>query len=218
MLKIDFKKNKHMKIKVCGMRDTQNIQELALLNPDYMGFIFYPKSARYVVGKLDITIIKQISKNIQKVGVFVNATFSEIQQYVLDYQLDVLQLHGHETPTECEALKSLNLPIIKAFSVDESFDFDQLIPYEKVCDFFLFDTKGKEYGGNGFTFDWNILKKYNQSKPFFLSGGLDAQNILQVKELATLNIYGIDVNSKFEIEPAYKNISLLKNSVFKHFR
>ena len=129
-----------------------------------------------------------------------------------------MQLHGHETPEECEALQTLNLPIIKAFSVGDDFDFEQLIPYQEVCDFFLFDTKGKEYGGNGLTFDWTLLQKYNNKKPFFLSGGLDAQNISQVKELSSLNIYGLDVNSKFEIEPALKNISLLQNSVFKAFR
>lgn len=207
-----------MKIKVCGMRENQNIQELVALNPDYIGFIFYPKSSRYVVGKLDENIVKKIPSSVQKVGVFVNASFLEIQSYVEEYQLDVLQLHGKETPEECEALKSLNLPIIKAFSVGENFDFTQLTPYQKVCNFFLFDTKGKEYGGNGLTFDWKILEDYDNSKPFFLSGGLDAQNISQVSELSSLNLYGVDVNSKFEIEPAYKNISLLKESVFKQFR
>ena len=207
-----------MKIKVCGMRDAQNIQELALLQPDYMGFIFYPKSARYVVDKLDKNVLNKLPNTIQKVGVFVNASLVEIEQFVQEYQLDVLQLHGHETPEECEALQTLNLPIIKAFSVGDDFDFEQLIPYQEVCDFFLFDTKGKEYGGNGLTFDWTLLQKYNNKKPFFLSGGLDAQNISQVKELSSLNIYGLDVNSKFEIEPALKNISLLQNSVFKAFR
>lgn len=207
-----------MKIKVCGMRENQNIQELVALNPDYIGFIFYPKSARYVVDKLDKEILKQIPSSVQKVGVFVNESFSEIENYVKEYQLDVLQLHGKETPTECEALKSLKLPIIKAFSVGENFDFTQLTSYQEVCDFFLFDTKGKEYGGNGLTFDWKILADYENSKPFFLSGGLDAQNISQVNELSSLNLYGVDVNSKFEIEPAYKNISLLKESVFKQFR
>ena len=170
------------------------------------------------MGKLDKNIVKKIPSSVQKVGVFVNASFLEIQSYVEEYQLDVLQLHGKETPEECESLKSLNLPIIKAFSVGENFDFAQLTPYEKVCNFFLFDTKGKEYGGNGLTFDWKILEDYDNSKPFFLSGGLDAQNISQVSELSSLNLYGVDVNSKFEIEPAYKNISLLKESVFKQFR
>lgn len=207
-----------MKIKVCGMRDSQNLEELIALQPDYIGLIFYAKSPRYVVDLVNKEFINQISKDIQKVGVFVNESTEQITTYVKEYNLNALQLHGKETPAQCEELQGLGLPIIKAFSVGEDFDFSQLEVYKASCDYFLFDTKGKGYGGNGVTFDWTLLQNYDNEKPFFLSGGLDAQNISQVKELSSLNVYAVDVNSKFEIKPALKDIKLLQDSVFKEFR
>ena len=205
----------NIKIKVCGMCHSQNISELAELRPDYMGFIFFDKSKRNVIGKLNLADLQDLPPSIKKVGVFVDATFEEITLQVNHYSLDLVQLHGKETPELCRKLKKTGTKIIKAFSVDKTFDFDVTLPYKTVCDYFLFDTKGKEAGGNGFTFDWSILAHYDNEIPFFLSGGLDETNIEEVKKLTHLNIHAVDVNSKFELQPALKDIELLKKSVFK---
>lgn len=207
-----------IKIKVCGMRESQNIRDLATLLPDYMGFIFFEKSKRDVSQHLNNKDLKNLPPSIKKVGVFVNETAEEIQKQIASYHLDLVQLHGKETPELCLEIKNSGTPVIKAFSVDDSFDFACTTPYKKACDYFLFDTKGKEAGGNGFTFDWSILDNYDNEVPFLLSGGLDESNIDEVKKLTHLNIHAVDVNSKFELKPALKNIDSLKNSVFKVFR
>ena len=204
-----------IKIKVCGMRESQNISDLAQLHPDYMGFIFFNQSKRDVSTSLKKTDLENIPKSIKKVGVFVNATEEEIKTQKTTYNLDLIQLHGTESPELCLRLKNLEIPIIKAFSVDTEFDFATTEPYKTSCDYFLFDTKGKDAGGNGFAFDWSILDKYDNEIPFLLSGGLDEKNIIEVNKLSHLNIHAVDVNSKFEIEPALKNIKLIKDSVFK---
>lgn len=193
-----------MKLKICGMKYSENIQKVATLLPDYLGFIFYEKSPRFFNGKLP-----ELSKSIQKVGVFVNAPISDILQKIKEYNLQVVQLHGNESPEICEILKIINIPVIKVFSVDDSFDFEAIQPYESVCDYFLFDTKGQNPGGNGTTFNWQILKNYPSKKPFFLSGGIGLEEIEAIKKL-NLPIYAIDVNSKFETKPGVKNTQLLK--------
>ena len=193
-----------MKLKICGMKYPDNILEAAKLQPDYLGFIFYEKSARY----LDVEI-PEFRQTIQKVGVFVNATLDEILYKIKRYNLDLVQLHGNETPEFCDLLQHANVEIIKVFAVDEKFDFAVIQPFENVCDYFLFDTKGLLHGGNGITFNWNILKNYPSQKPFFLSGGIGLEDIGKIKKL-NLPIYAIDVNSKFEIKPGLKNIELLK--------
>lgn len=200
------------------MCHSQNISELAELRPDYMGFIFYSKSKRNVIGKLDQADLDNLPPSVKKVGVFVNATFEEIKEQIKKYTLDLVQLHGKETPELCAKIQQLGIKVIKAFSVDETFNFGVTLPYKTVCDYFLFDTKGKEAGGNGFTFDWSILANYDNEIPFFLSGGLDETNTAEVKKLTHLNIHAVDVNSKFEIQPALKDIELLKKSVFKALR
>ncbi len=200
------------------MCHSQNISELAELRPDYMGFIFYSKSKRNVIGKLDQADLDNLPPSVKKVGVFVNATFEEIKEQIKKYTLDLVQLHGKETPELCAKIQQLGIKVIKAFSVDETFNFGVTLPYKTVCDYFLFDTKGKEAGGNGFTFDWSVLANYDNEIPFFLSGGLDETNTAEVKKLTHLNIHAVDVNSKFEIQPALKDIELLKKSVFKALR
>lgn len=197
-----------MKLKICGMKYPENIIEVGSLLPDYMGFIFWKKSARYFDG-----IIPELPKSIQKVGVFVNATVDEILEKVEKYDLQVVQLHGHESVEFCVDLKNncgKPIEIIKVFSVNDTFDFEILEPFETVCDYFLFDTKGKLPGGNGTTFDWEVLKKYPSKKPFFLSGGIGIEELEDVKQILKTNlpIYAIDVNSKFEIEPGLKNVEL----------
>jgi phosphoribosylanthranilate isomerase len=198
-----------MKIKICGMKYPDNILEVGSLLPDYMGFIFWEKSARYFDG-----VLPNLPQSIKKTGVFVNASQEDILAKVNQYDLQAVQLHGHESVAFCLELKntlSKSIKIIKVFSVDSSFDFDELKPFESVCDYFLFDTKGKLPGGNGTTFDWKVLEKYPSQKPFFLSGGIGLDEIDLEKQIlkTDLPIYAIDVNSKFEIEPGLKNTKLL---------
>ncbi|MGH2664345.1 phosphoribosylanthranilate isomerase [Flavobacterium sp.] len=194
-----------MKLKICGMKYSDNIVEAAKLQPDFMGFIFYDKSARLFDSEIPV-----FDEGIQKVGVFVNASLDQILNKIKQYDLQLVQLHGEETPEFCDLLKHINVQIIKVFSVDNHFNFNEILPFENVCDYFLFDTKGKLHGGNGFSFDWQILKKYPSNKPFFLSGGIGLEEIEKIKK-SNLPVYAVDVNSKFEIEPGLKNIELLKN-------
>lgn len=194
-----------MKLKICGMKYPNNILEVGSLLPDYMGFIFWDKSARYFDGTLPT-----LPKTIKKTGVFVNASQDEILSKVTNHDLQAVQLHGHESIAFCQDLKNTlanTIEIIKVFSVDEAFDFNQLETFETVCDYFLFDTKGKLPGGNGTTFDWKVLEQYPSQKPFFLSGGIGLDEIDLVKQIlkTDLPIYAIDVNSKFEIEAGLKN-------------
>jgi phosphoribosylanthranilate isomerase len=199
-----------MKLKICGMKHPDNILEVGALLPDYMGFIFWKKSARYFDG-----IIPDLPKSIKKVGVFVNANTDEILAKIKEHDLQAVQLHGQESVGFCLDLKSkINRPIeiIKVFSVNDSFDFEVLKPFEGICDYFLFDTKGKLPGGNGTTFDWEVLKNYSSKTPFFLSGGIGIEELEKVKQVLKTNLplYAIDVNSKFEIEAGLKNTELLK--------
>ncbi|QZK97713.1 phosphoribosylanthranilate isomerase [Flavobacterium psychrophilum] len=194
-----------MKLKICGMKYPENILEVSTLLPDYLGFIFWEKSSRY----FDLEIPK-IPESIKKVGVFVNATLEEILLKIKKYNLNLVQLHGNESPEFCKELKKSTIKIIKVFSVNDDFNFSALEPFEAVCDYFLFDTKGKLPGGNGITFNWQILQKHKSTKPFFLSGGIGLDDIKNIKKL-NLPIYAIDVNSKFEIEAGLKNIELLKS-------
>jgi phosphoribosylanthranilate isomerase len=194
-----------MKLKICGMKYPENILEVSELLPDYLGFIFWEKSSRYFDGE-----IPEINKSIKKVGVFVDAAVEEIISKIKKYDLDIIQLHGDESPEFCRNLKMENIEIIKVFSVNDDFDFSLLEPFENACDYFLFDTKGKLPGGNGITFNWQILQQYKLTKPFFLSGGIGLNDIEDIKKL-NLPIYAIDVNSKFEIEAGLKNIKLLKS-------
>ncbi len=204
-----------IKLKICGMKYPDNILEVGSLLPDYMGFIFWEKSARYFDG-----IIPELPKTIQKVGVFVNESTEVILTKTQKYDLQAIQLHGNESVEFCSELKkqlSNKIEIIKVFSADENFDFEVIKPFEPVCHYFLFDTKGKLPGGNGTTFDWSILKKYPSKKPFFLSGGIGINELNAIEEIAKTNlpIYGVDVNSKFEIEPGLKNKNLFSNFIRK---
>ena len=142
-----------LKIKVCGMREAQNIEAVSQLGIDMTGFIFYEKSPRYCNSVCQTELLK--------VGVFVNAQIPEVLEKVGEFQLDYVQLHGDENPEYCADLKSVwaSIKIIKAFSVNEDFDFEKTTEYEGVCDLFLFDTNGKNRGGNGVVFDWDLLKK-----------------------------------------------------------
>ncbi|MFV0566520.1 MAG: phosphoribosylanthranilate isomerase [Flavobacteriaceae bacterium] len=211
-----------MQLKVCGMKYPDNIKAVAALRPNYMGFIFYEKSVRYFNGT-----IPELPENIKKTGVFVDAPISEVTDKITKYNLQAVQLHGSELPEYCKDLKKFSdeilnstLEIIKAFSIQNDFNFETLKPYESVCDYFLFDTKGKLPGGNGYTFDWNILNQYPLAKPYFLSGGIGVGEIDLINAFkaskAYKYCYALDVNSKFEIEPGLKNVELLNEFVKKN--
>ncbi|MGW9685611.1 phosphoribosylanthranilate isomerase [Flagellimonas sp. 2504JD1-5] len=240
-----------MKMKVCGMN--HNSQEVAQLQPDYMGFIFWEPSSRYFKGE-----IPALPKSIKKVGVFVDATVEEVLGKVQKYDLAAVQLHGNESPEFCSTLKkshselvseshsnealnqvqgddslllraqsrskkhpenkkvstALDLTTIKVFSIKDDFDFSILKDYEEVCDYYLFDTKGKLPGGNGYAFDWSVLNNYPSTKPYFLSGGIGPESVENLKSFmkssASKYCKVIDVNSKFETKPGLKNIEKLK--------
>lgn len=195
-----------MKVKVCGMKYNDNIDQISKLKPDYMGFIFYKNSSRFVNDILITSQIKKFPKSIKKVGVFVNETSSEIENISKKYELNYIQLHGDESPLFCNQLKEKKLKVIKAFQMDDSFDFSILNEYKEHVDFFLFDTKSNGYGGSGKKFNWNVLSNYSHKIPFFLSGGINEKDVSEIKKIKTLNIEAIDINSCFEISPALKNI------------
>lgn len=199
-----------MKIKVCGMRDSKNIRELLLLNPDYIGFIFYEKSPRNVGEALDEELLRSFPKSVHKVGVFVNASLDYVKQRVGKYELDMVQLHGDESPAYVADLFAVGIRVMKVFSVGNEFDFSQLGEYNPFVEYFLFDTKGKARGGNGEVFNWELLKDYDQKVPFFLSGGIDVENAGDLKGLEGMNIHAIDVNSKFEFEPGLKDLKKIE--------
>jgi phosphoribosylanthranilate isomerase len=196
-----------IKLKICGMREERNILDVAALHPEYMGFIFYPGSPRYVG---DDFRMPDLSPSINRVGVFVNAPVSLMLQKANDHQLTYIQMHGDEPVAQCKEIKRNNIGVIKVFSVGDEFDFDQVRPYEEVTDFFLFDTRGKYYGGNAVAFDWNLLERYNQQLPFFLSGGIGPGNAAGIRNLHHMNIHAIDVNSGAEERPALKDLNKIK--------
>lgn len=196
-----------MKLKVCGMREPGNIADLIKVSPDYIGMIFYSKSPRFV----NLPGIK-IKENILKVGVFVNESFPEILIKVKNYKLDLVQLHGDEPARTCHDLFKKNIKVIKAFSVDGSFDFDRLNEFEPYCELFLFDTRGETPGGTGKQFNWDLLKHYRGNTNYFLSGGIDVCDVPALFEHKEKDkrMTGVDINSKFEIMPAYKDIEKIK--------
>ena len=196
-----------IKIKICGLRDQENTRAVADLNPDYMGFIFWSKSSRFVD-----TATPSLPNSIKKTGVFVDETPSVIRKQIENHKLNALQLHGNETPEICAVLKETGTEVIKAFSVGASFNFKNLEPYLPTCDFFLFDTKGPLPGGNGYRFNWSLLADYPFDKPFFLSGGIGLEYLPALKRIAkeALPLYAIDVNSKFETAPGHKDLQTLK--------
>jgi phosphoribosylanthranilate isomerase len=192
-------------VKICGMKETDNILEIASLKPAYLGFIFAKKSPRYFDG-----VIPELPESVKKVGVFVEETVEGVVEIVKKHQLEAVQLHGNESVAFCQKLKTeldSHIQMIKVFSVGADFDFDALKPFEKYCDNFLLDTKGKFPGGNGTQFDWQILEKYTSKKPFFLSGGIGVEDVAAIEELQNRNLplHAIDCNSKLEISAGVKN-------------
>ena len=193
-----FNSKSVMKIKICGMKFPKNILEIGALHPDYMGFIFYSKSKRFVGEDFSPKSLEKLPINIKKVAVFVNENVDRIIEIKKQFSFDIVQLHGNETFAECEVLKKNNIKIIKVFSVDTYFNFNEVTAFESVCDYFLFDTKTPKYGGSGQPFDWELLENYTLSKPFFLSGGLNIANIGKIKYANYPMLVGLDFNSTLE--------------------
>ncbi|MDR1129778.1 MAG: phosphoribosylanthranilate isomerase [Prevotellaceae bacterium] len=199
-----------IKVKICGMRNAMNIVELAMLNPDYMGFIFYEHSPRFA-GELNQAILDMLSPETSSVGVFVNPQMKYIVGTAEHYRFKILQLHGNETPEFCAELKSkYECSIIKAFGIKSEEDFSHVRDYEDVCDYFLFDTKTELYGGSGQKFDHSLLANYKGAKPFFLSGGITVRDLENIRDSRHELCFGIDVNSGFEISPGIKNLEQIK--------
>jgi phosphoribosylanthranilate isomerase len=201
-------------LKICGMKVPSNILEVAALRPAYMGFIFYKGSKRYIAD-LPAGVIDALPSSIKKTGVFVDASLEEVVAAIAVYSLDAVQLHGNESEAYCKALKDAEnkVEIIKAFGVDEEFDFGRLGSYADVVDYFLFDTKTEGHGGSGLSFSWELLQKYTLAKPYFLSGGIGLEALSEVQNITDPRLYAVDVNSRFELEPGVKDITKLKEII-----
>jgi phosphoribosylanthranilate isomerase len=210
-----------MIIKVCGMRDAENIREVEALGIDLMGFIFWPKSSRYVSERPTY-----LPTHCKRVGVFVDADIEQVKHTAFDYALDYIQLHGHETPDSIRALRvvdgfPVDIRLIKAISINGRDDIATYKPYEGLADYFLFDTKAQLPGGNGQQFDWSVLSAYDGNTPLLLSGGIGPDDAERLRTLRVLDGFpvekciGIDLNSRFEVSPALKDINKLKEFIKK---
>lgn len=200
-------------LKVCGMREPDNILAVAAQGVDFLGFIFYPDSPRYAGATLAPELLRSLPTGVLKVGVFVNEDSSHILHQVAAYGLDLVQLHGTESPAQCAELRAAHVPVIQAFSVGPGFDFGQLIAYVPHCTYFLFDTKGAKLGGNGTVFDWSVLEKYSLPVPYFLAGGIDVEHAEYLKENPLPGLFSIDLNSRFETAPGVKDVPKLSKMI-----
>lgn len=188
------------------MKFPKNISDVGALQPDFMGFIFYPKSKRFVGENFPLKSLAKLPEKVQKVAVFVNESPETVVEVAKQYAFDFVQLHGTESVETCAVIKEKGIKIIKAFSVDNFFNFEDTTAFESVCDYFLFDTKTDTYGGSGRAFDWQILEQYTLSKPFFLSGGLSFESLGAIQKLNFPMLQGLDFNSKLE-DTNYKKIT-----------
>ena len=198
-----------MNIKVCGITEMKQLQQLDGLDIDFAGLIFYPESSRYVGDKLPKKEVKKADFDLKKTGVFVNPELIDVLDAIDDYGLDVVQLHGDESPEMCDDLSS-EVEVIKAFRITGEEDIDKLVaPYDAVCEYYLFDTGGlkESFGGTGKQFDWNVLTRAKIEKPFFLSGGIGPEDAARVKAFKHPDLFGVDINSRFEVSPGVKDMS-----------
>lgn len=207
-----------MRVKVCGMTQPDQVEKLAGLGVSFAGFIFYPKSPRYVFKHMTTTQIRK-ENQLNKVGVFVNAPIEEVLHMVDECRLHLVQLHGDEPPKYCEKLADY-VSVVKAFRLSDNDSVEWMIrPYQDVCDMFLFDTMGAGYGGTGKKFDWTVLKNTDIGKPFFLSGGIEPGDEDQLREFekepAAKALFALDINSKFETSPGFKDLDKVAEFVQK---
>ena len=193
------------------MRDAENIREVESLGIDMMGFIFWPKSKRYVSESPTY-----LPKSCKRVGVFVDEGIEQVQRIAEEYALDIIQLHGHESPDYIRQLDSVcgdTIATIKAFNIATTDDFAQTKPYEGVVDYFLFDAKAQLPGGNGEKFDWSVLSAYDGETPFLLSGGIGSDDAERIRTFHHPKCIGIDLNSRFEITPGLKDVNKLREFI-----
>jgi len=198
-----------MNIKVCGITEMKQLQQLDGLDIDFAGLIFYKESPRYIGDKISRKDLKKADFDLKKVGVFVNPEMIDVLDAIDEYGLEVVQLHGDESPEMCDDLSS-EVEVIKVFRVTGNENIDKLVaPYDAVCDYYLFDTGGlkESFGGTGQQFDWNILSKAKIEKPFFLSGGIGVEDAAKIKAFKHPDLFGVDINSKFETAPGVKDMS-----------
>ncbi len=203
-----------MKVKVCGMRDPENILEILKEGPDFIGFIFYDESKRFVNDQT-LDYLRATKIETKKVGVFVNHDVQDLESIVNNYDLDFVQLHGNESPEYLRSIQGFDASIIKAFNVDESFDWNTLNAYDDLVEFFLFDTACSTYGGSGKKFNWDLIENYKLNTPFFLSGGISIEDVGQLKSLTAFKPHALDINSRFEIEPGIKDTTLVSEFLNK---
>ncbi len=206
-----------MRIKVCGMTRADQVNQLDAMGVEFAGFIFYPKSPRYIFKYMPATEVKRIRGKINKVGVFVNAEVDEILQAVDNCGLYVVQLHGNETPKFCEKIADY-ITVVKVFRINEDDNIEWKIrEYYDVADMFMFDTEGAAYGGTGKKFNWEFLKGLNIRKPFFLSGGIGLEDVEKLREFSedpvAKDLFAVDINSRFEIMPGVKDMEKVKKFV-----
>ena len=195
------------------MKYPDNIRELSSLHPDFMGFIFYPNSPRYV-GQLDAGSLTSLPTSIKKTGVFVNENLENILTAISKYNLDAVQLHGADNKKLCRKIRQeAKTMVIKIFPIMDASNFRVTGDYEAVADYFLFDTKTDLYGGSGQKFNWNILQEYKGNKPFLLSGGIGADDVKAIRKIEHPKMIGVDLNSRFEIKPGLKNVALLSQFI-----
>lgn len=191
------------------MRDSENMKAIADLDVDFMGMIFYPRSKRYVSEVPSFRPLRQ-----KLIAVFVNADIDEIAKTVETFHCDGVQLHGDETPEFVRSLKmKCNCLVIKAFQIATADDLCKIEQYETLCDYFLFDTATPSYGGSGESFDWSVLEAYHGKTPFLLSGGIGAESVERIKQFSHPQCVGIDINSKFEVRPAMKDVEKIQRFV-----
>ena len=194
--------------KICGMRDKGNILEIAELRPDYLGFIFYRNSKRFVGDRFAVP--EELPESIKRVGVFVNQPLQEILKLARCHQLDLLQLHGTESAEQCKELQLEGFPVIKAIAIGAKKDLEVLPYYRLSVDYFLFDSKGNDFGGNGVSFDWSFLIDIELEAPFFLSGGISSSNVSSLLALKGMNLLAVDINTGVETKPGLKDIGKIK--------
>jgi len=206
-----------MRVKVCGMTQLDQVKKLDEMGLDFAGFIFYPKSPRYVGKHITGEQLKKAKLRLGKVGVFVNATYDEVMKQVDDYGLDMIQLHGDENPRLCDQLASY-VTVIKVFRLGDNDPIDWITrPYQDSCDMFLFDTLGVGYGGTGKKFNWDVLKSAVVEKLFFLSGGIEPEDVEKLLEFAkapvAAKLFSVDINSRFETSSGIKDLKKIQQFV-----
>ena len=204
-----------IRVKVCGMTDPDNLLAISEAGPDYLGYIFYPQSARYIGRAPEMSLFNLVPAAIEKVGVFVNEDIEAVTEIADRYRLDVVQLHGYEKPDYCAVIKAKGIKVIKSFAITVNFSFGDLVSYTDACDFFLFDTQASGFGGSGLKFNWDKLSEYTLDKPFFLSGGIGPGDIGLIEGINNKFLYAVDINSKFETGPGIKDFNAVKTFIKK---